>query len=63
MDLDIHSSIRLHDVVLNYLNTGTTFPLSSVSYGAIRHLHSVSLNNLPIKSKLSFSKINMDDSF
>jgi hypothetical protein len=32
MDLYIHSPIRLHGVVLNYLSTGTTLPFTVVKY-------------------------------
>jgi hypothetical protein len=34
MDLYIHSPIRLHGVVLNYISTGTTLP-SSLYYTAV----------------------------
>jgi hypothetical protein len=36
MDLYIHSPLHLHGVVLNYLSTGTTLPVSTEFVSALR---------------------------
>jgi hypothetical protein len=47
MDLYIHSPIRLHGLVLNYLGTGTTLPsLPSLLYGSEHRTLEMAKNRL-----------------
>jgi hypothetical protein len=39
MDLHIHTPVRLHGVVLNYLSTGTTIYAVGTSHKAVLHCH------------------------